>query len=322
MRFAPPSPTPPGLARRVPPAIFPPIMGLFGLGLGWRRFAALADLPSAPAELFLGAVTLLFLFAFAAYVAKLVRRPAVLGDELDILPGRLGLSALFACLYLGAIALHPYLPRLSGPLIGGAVIVQFGLMALILRLLAALPATARQLRAAGHLYFTSPLVAAMAAALTGYPILGGALLAGSLVVGIPIWLGDLAGILRGSLPSPPLRPLLALHLSVTAVAGIAAGALGHAGAAQFFGWLAAATLLALVLAVRWLTRSGFSALWSAFTFPLAATASLWLSLGGLWLWPGQAVLLAATGIVPAIAFRVMKMWAGGQLAVKTNAARA
>lgn len=322
MRFAPATPTPRGFARRVPPAVFPPIMGLFGLGLGWRRFTALADLPSAPAELLLGAVTLVFLFALASYAAKLVRRPGVLRDELDILPGRLGLSGLFACLYLSAIALHPYLPRLSGPLIGGAVIVQFGLMALILRVLAALPTPARHLRAAGHLYFTSPLVGAMAAVLTGHGTLGAVLLVGSLVVGIPIWLVDLLTILRRRLPPPPLRPLLALHLSVTAVTGIAAGALGHAGAAQFFGWLAAVTLLALLLATRWLTRSGFSALWSAFTFPLAATASLWLSLGGLWLWPGQIVLLAATGIVPAIALRVMKMWAGGQLAVKTNAASA
>lgn len=320
MRFAPVTPTPRGFARRVPPAIFPPIMGLFGLGLGWRRFAALADMPSAPAEIILGGVTLLFLFSLAAYAAKMMRRPTIVADDLGVLPGRLGLSALFACLYLSAVVLHPYLPRLSGLLIVGAVIIQIGLMALILRVLAALPATARQLRAAGHLYFTSPLVGAMAAALTGQDMLGLMLLAGSLVVGVPIWLADLIGILRGRLPPPPLRPVLALHLSVTAVAGITSDALGYTGAAQFFAWLAAVTLLALVLGMPWLTRSGFSALWSAFTFPLAATASLWLSLGGLWLWQGQVALLAATGIVPAIAFRVMKMWAGGQLAIKTNAA--
>jgi len=306
----------------VPPAIFPPIMGLFGLGLGARRFAGLVDVPSALAELLLGAITLLFLFALLAYGAKLVRRPAVLADDLAVLPGRLGLSALFACLYLSAIVLHPYVPGLSGPLIVGALILQLGLMVLILRVLSTLPEAARQLRAAGHLYFTSPLVGAMAAALTGQAALGKVLLAATLIVGAVIWLADIAAMLRGRLAPPPLRPLLALHLSVAAVAGIASGALGYGAAAQAFAGLAAATLLLMVLAARWLTGSGFSALWSAFTFPLAATASLWLSLGGMWLWPGQAVLLAAAGIVPAIAFRVMKMWAGGQLAVKTNAASA
>lgn len=322
MRFAPPTPTPRGFARRVPPAIFPPIMGLFGLGLGARRFANLADMPAALAELLLGAITLLFLFALFAYGAKLVRRPMVLADDLAVLPGRLGLSALFACLYLSAIVLHPYVPGLSGPLIWGGLTLQIGLMALILRVLLTLPEAARQMRATGHLYFTSPLVGAMAAALTGQVALGKVLLAATLIVGAVIWLADIAAMLRGRLAPPPLRPLLALHLSVAAVAGIASGALGYGAAAQAFAGLAAATLLLMVLAARWLTGSGFSALWSAFTFPLAATASLWLSLGGMWLWPGQVVLLAAAGIVPAIAFRVMKMWAGGQLAIKTNAASA
>lgn len=322
MRFAPPSPTPPGLARRVPPAIFPPVMGLFGLGLAWRRFGALADLPAALAEVILGAVTLLFLFTLAAYAVKLLRRPAVLAQDLAVLPGRLGVSALFANLYLLAIVLFPYLPGLSAPLIWSALIVQLAVMALIGRALAKVPPAARQLRAAGHLYFTSPLVGAMAAALTGEVRLGAGLLLATLVIGAAIWAADIHAMLRGRLAPPPLRPILALHLSVSSVAGITAGALGWAGTAQGFAWLSCLTLLLFILSARWLTQAGFSALWSAFTFPLAATASLWLAQGGLWLWPGQVVLLAATGVVPAIALRVMKMWAGGQLAVKTNAASA
>lgn len=322
MRFAPPSPTPPGLARRVPPAVFPPVMGLFGLGLGWRRFGVVADLPAVTGEAILGGVTLLFLFSLVAYMAKLIRRPAVLAQDLAVLPGRLGVSALFANLYLLAIVLHPYLPGLTAPLIIGALIIQLGLMALILRALAAVPPAGRQLRSAGHLYFTSPLVAAMAAALTGQSGLGGLLLLTTLAIGGAIWLADLWALARGRPVPPPLRPILALHLSVTSVAGITAGALGWVDAAQGFAWLAALTLLAFVLAARWMTQSGFTPLWSAFTFPLAATASLWLAQGDFWLWPGLATLLAASGIVPAIAFRVMKMWAGGQLAVRTNAASA
>ena len=43
MRFAPLRTAPPGLFRRVPPAIFPPLLGGLGLALAWRaatlRFA-------------------------------------------------------------------------------------------------------------------------------------------------------------------------------------------------------------------------------------------------------------------------------------------
>ena len=56
------------------------------------------------------------------------------------------------------------------------------------------------------------------------------------------------------------------------------------------------------------------------TMTLAATATLWLTLGGLWCWPGLAALLLATIIIPAIAWKVLRAWAGGQLALKTNAA--
>jgi len=92
------------------------------------------------------------------------------------------------------------------------------------------------------------------------------------------------------------------------------------GLALGFGVVSAVLLAALGLAGRWLLRAGFSPLWGALTFPLAATASFWLSLGGGWRIPGGLVLVAATLIVIPIAIQVVKLWAKGQLAVKTNAA--
>ena len=322
MRFAPPSPTPPGLARRVPPAIFPPIMGLFGLGLAWRRFGVLADLPVAAGEVILGGVTLLFLFALGAYGLKLARRPKVLVTDLAVLPGRLGVSALFANLYLLAAVLAPYAPALAPALILAALALHLGLMVVIARSVRAMPEGARLIYAGGHLYFSSLLVAALAGAVAGQAQVAGPLLVASTAVAAAIVLADLVTLARGHRPPPPLRPLLALHLSVVSVAGLAGALMGWTAFAQTLAILSGLTLLGLVLSARWLTVAGFSALWSAFTFPIAATASFWLSLGGVWLWPGQGVLLAATGIVPAIAFRVLKLWAGGQLAVKTNAASA
>ena len=90
--------------------------------------------------------------------------------------------------------------------------------------------------------------------------------------------------------------------------------------------LAALALIpALALAalrLRWLTEAGFSALWGAFTFPVAATANLWLSVGGIWRVPGGVALVAATLVVLPIGWKVIALWARGQLAIRTNAATA
>lgn len=322
MRFAPPSPTPPGLARRVPPAIFPPIMGLFGLGLAWRRFGVLADLPAAVGEVILGGVTLLFLFALGAYGLKLARRPKVLVAELAVLPGRLGVSALFANLYLLAAVLAPYAPSLAPALILSALALHLGLMVLIARSVRAMPEGARLIHAGGHLYFSSPLVAALAGAIAGQVQVAGPLLVASTAVAAAIVLADLVTLARGHRPPPPLRPLLALHLAPAAVIGLVAALLGFLGVAHVMAAFSAFILVALVIGARQITAGGFSALWSAFTFPLASSASLWLVLGDQWRIPGLIALVLSILIIPPIAYRVIKMWMSGQLAVKTNAASA
>ena len=179
MAFHPPKPTPKGLWRRTPPAIFPATLGLLGLALGWRRGVGQFALPPGLADLFLGAVTLFALFALLTYVVKLMRRPAVVLEDLRILPGRAGLAAAVLCLYLLAL---------------------------------------------------------------------------------------------------------------------------------------------FVVRARWLLSGGFSPLWGALTFPLAATATFWLALGGAWTLPGAVLLVAATIIIVPIALQVAKLWAKGTLAIKTNAA--
>jgi tellurite resistance protein len=80
--------------------------------------------------------------------------------------------------------------------------------------------------------------------------------------------------------------------------------------------------MALVAAGRWVAAFGFSALWGAFTFPLAALASALLAQDGVMLWAGVALLVAALGVVPYVLWRVVKMWPTGTLAAKTNAAEA
>jgi len=66
--------------------------------------------------------------------------------------------------------------------------------------------------------------------------------------------------------------------------------------------------------------AGFSALWAAFTFPLAAFASALFAvdLGAT----GTIVLALAAAGIPPILIKVLQAWAKGGLAAKTNAAEA
>jgi len=319
MKFVAPTVTPKGLARRVPPAIFPSLLGLFGLGLGWRQAGMAFDLPGGAAEAFLGGATLLYLFALGAYLVKLVRRPGAILDDLRTLPGRLGLSAMLACLYLQATVLAPYLPDPARWLVVVALVLHGGLIALILWTFFKGPAEARRYSPAGHLYFVSPIIGAVAAAQAGYDYLAMGLGVATLGIGAGVWAWG-ADRLRQRPPAAALRPLLALHLAPAALAGMLAMYLGLTTVATIVAALTAVLFASLGLAGRWLTEGGFAPLWSVVTYPLAAAASLWLLMGGAWSVAGALVLIATTFVNIAIAFRVLKLWAGGQLAVKTNAA--
>jgi tellurite resistance protein len=104
---------PSGRFSRVPPAIFVPIFGFLGLGPAWRRGAEAFALPQGIGEALLGAGAALCLFALAACLAKAVRRPGAVADDLGALPGRAGLTAASLSLFLPAAASAPYLPGLA-----------------------------------------------------------------------------------------------------------------------------------------------------------------------------------------------------------------
>ncbi|MFT3690082.1 tellurium resistance protein [Paenirhodobacter sp.] len=313
MRLAPMKPTPRGLWRRTPPAIFPPTLGLLALGLGWRRAMPVFGLPQGLAEAVLGAVTLLALFALLAYAAKILRRPAAALEDLRILPGRAGLSAAVLCLYLIALALAPY--GAGRAVFWAGVCAHLALTAAMAFLLATGPAEQRRVTPVWHLTFTGWIVAALAAqglGLWALPLFWVGLVAAGMV-----WALSLAQFLRESVPAP-LRPLLAIHLAPAAVLGTVAQGLGAAGAVQTFALLSAFGLAVLLLGARWLLAARFTPLWGAFSFPLAATAGFWIAHG--WTIAGGLLLVAATGAILPLALRIYRMWADGQLAVKTNAA--
>ena len=95
-RYPPPEfpPRRPALFARTPPAIFPPILGLLGLVLALRLAVARLGGDPGPADLVAGVAVALWGFATFAYLGKLARRPAVVLEDLRVLPGRSGLAAM------------------------------------------------------------------------------------------------------------------------------------------------------------------------------------------------------------------------------------
>ncbi len=317
--------TRPGLWQQTPPAIFPPILGLFGLGLGWRRAAGAFSVPPALGELLLGAVSLLFVFALVAYLAKVLRRPGTLVEDLSILPGRAGVSTATMAMMLFAAALVPYSAALAKAVLIAALAGHALVIVIVIAVLARAPAEQRRATPVWHLTFVGPIVAPVAGAVLGWTALSQAILAVSILVAGFIWGASLLQLARGARVPPPLRPTLAIHLSPAALLGIVSVLLGYDDLALAFGWLSIVILAVLLVRVRALTEAGFSPFWGAFTFPLAAFANLMLLLagshGGLYRTLGGLALVGASIAIPIIAFKVLKMWSSGPLAVKTNAAR-
>lgn len=322
-KFPPPQFTPAKLRlfQRMPPAVFPSIMGLFGLGLALRRGADVYGYPLGLAEFVLGGVSLLWLFATIGYCAKVAQRPGVVSDELKTLPGRAGLAAMTLGALLLAAVMLPYSRSAALGVMLAGLLIHLVLALLILRWVFTAPAEARQVTPVWHLHFVGFIIAGLTAAPLGMSALSAALIWGTGALAAVFWAISLVQLLR-HVPPAPLRPLLAIHLAPASLLGIVAFLDGQAMVAQGFAVAGMVILLALVAAARWMTVSGFSALWGAFTFPLAAYASLLLLLGGVWVWPATLLLAAAIGIVPVIAVKVIQAWTRGALAQKTNAATA
>lgn len=321
MRFAPARPNPAGLWRRVPPAIFPPLLGALGLALAWRGATAQFGLPQGVSGIMTGMAVAACGFAVLAYAAKLARRPAVLAEELRTLPGRAGLGAALVGIYVAAQLLGPYAPGLARTVLIGGMAAHLAFWAVAIPVMARTPGQGR-VSPVWQLNFVGPIVAAQAAAGFGWMGLAQALWWPMAAFAGFIWIVSLRQAAAERVPAP-LRPLLMIHLAPIAMLGNVAAALGWQGVALVLAWAAAAALVLAALRLRWLVEAGFSPLWGAFTFPLAATAGLWTAVSGFapgWALAAQALLVAASLVVLPILFLVWRAWASGGLAMKTNAA--
>ena len=313
---------PKGLWRATPPAIFPPILGLFGMGLAWRQAAVLLGAPDWIGEMVLGAVSLLYVFALVAYLAKVVRRVGTLPEDLRILPGRSGLPAASASGMLFAATLVPFGAGLAEVVLALALAAHTVIAVLIIRALRLGPPEQRRVTPAWHLSFVGFIIAPVAGVPLGWETLSTLIFFTTLQVAAAVWLISIMQFLRHDVP-PPLRPLLAIHLAPVCLFGIVAVALGFDALAQGFGYLGITLFLGLLFSASYLTAAEFSALWGAFTFPLAAFANLMFAVASVHYQPfayvGGIELVGASLAIPYIAYRVMSIWAKGKLARATNA---
>ncbi len=318
-------PRKPKLFARTPPALFPVLLGLLGLGLAARKGMAVLGLSSSAlgglVEAALGALLILWVFAVLALKVKVIRRFGVLAEDMRVLPGRAGLAASTMSGMAAAAVLLPYAPGLALVLVLAALVAHAGMAILLLVTLAKLSPDARSVSPAFHLAFVGFIVGAGPLAQLGYLGLATAIFWATMGLALAIWAVSVWQLWRAE-PPAPLRPLLAIHLAPAALLSLVAGQIGAPGLAVGFAGLGMVIFLGLLSAARWITVAGFSPLWGSFTFPLSAFALALLSLGGTWELPGIVVLALALGVVPAIGWSVLSLWPGNRLAVKTNAAEA
>lgn len=323
--FPPPPPLvqkTPGLWRRTPPALFPPVMGLIGLGLAWRNLALQPGLaPLAPVgEAILGAVLLLYAFALIAWLSKPLRRIGVVMEELSVLPGRAGTVAMVLSFLLAAAALRPYAPGLAFWMVVLGMLALAVVGGLITWKVGTGPKEGRGVTPVFHLTYVGYIIAPLTLIPLGYTQAATVILWATMPGATLIWLFSLRQLIR-TIPPAPLRPFMAIHAAPAALFAIVATGLGYGLIAAGFALLGLALVAAMAVRARWLLASGFSPLWAALTFPLAANASAsMLALGTPGLWIGAALLAFATGFIPWVAFRIYTGWAKGELGAKTNAA--
>ena len=314
-----------GFATQTPPALFPSVFGGLGLALAWHRAGDVFGIGRAAGDLLFGMALAVFAFCLLAYVIKVIRRPGVLMDEMPVLPGRAGMTAMILCFYLAAAGLVVLAPGVARLLLAVGLVAHVGFVALFARWWLAAAPEARGLNPSWHLHFVGFILANLAAIPLGLNLLALLIFWTTLPMAVAIW-GISAWQLTRNIPPAPLRPLLAIHLAPISLMGTNAVLLGYVPLAIGFAVFGALVLAGLVVTVRWVIAAGFSPLWGAFTFPLAAFAGLNLLLAavlqsGVFRVTGGVLLVAATLVVLPILTKVLQAWAKGGLGVKTNAAR-
>jgi len=311
------------LWRSTPPAIFPVILGLVGLVHAWHGIGRTFGLPAAFGDILLGITVALLAFFSLSYVAKLVKRPAVLMEDLKSPPGRAGLSAIPMALIVLSAALLPF-GEVARYVWWFGIVLHVVIVTFVVKAISKAPPEARSATPFQLLPFVGLVTAPLAGVPLGYVMLSQALTYLSLVAALVI-LFKLGAKFMRTRPPEPLRPPYAIILAPLSLFGMAFGMFGPEigfTVLYFASWGFAVLLLVFA---KWLTKAGFTPMWGSFTFPLATFTNINI----MAMAKGYGVVattgtiaggLIATVLIFFIAYKALKMWAKRDLAKKTGAA--
>jgi len=311
--------------RRTPVALFPTMMGLLGLGLAWRSAAVLAPFAISTwiGDSILLIACVLELFVVSCYLSKVSYRFGVITEDMASVPGRAGVSAITISLFLFAAALIPYSPTIAKVTL---------VAALLLHVFTTVLAVVIMFRTSGglvvspawHLSFVGIIVACLVAVPLGFVGLAKVIFFTAFSFALLIYGISLFQLSKTDMPAP-MRPMLFVHLAPVSLFATVTASLGYSSLALVFTAIAVGVFAVLVSATRYITAAGFSPLWGAFTFPIAAVSVALLTLStqvSTLAWFALVPLAVVSIMTPVIVIRVLLMWSTGVLATKTGAATA
>ncbi len=253
--------------RQMPPAVFAPMLGFIGVALGWKRFSDVLDAGHGMSVAISVIVAAFFTLLLGAYVAKLVARPGVVVEELQKLPGRLGLAAASLGFILWGAHVFPVSEFVTKAALWIGIVSHLALLFLVVRVLAKMSAPERLATPAWHLTFVGFIAIPFAAFPVGYSSLGLAVFLATIIIAIAIYTITLNRVVETEIPAPQ-RPLQVIHLAPISLFTTLAADLGLAGLAFAFLGLATLTAILLLANVRWLTGQGFRPCGGRSPFPL------------------------------------------------------
>ncbi len=312
------------LWRQTPLAIFPATLGFLGLALGWHKAAnVLPWLSEDFGNLMLAFAAAFYLWYFLFYAAKLMRRPSVIMDDLKIPPARGGIAAMAMAMMLLAAGLMPF--GIYVPLVwwAGVVMQIFASIVVLIAIYRDSPEK-RHFSTFQYLAFVGPIVGPIAGIPLGFATISLWMTWAALVAWVVITAGLLLTVKPAKMP-PPMRPSLAIALAPLSLFALSFGSLGYDTLYTIFHLACTIGFVVLVVSFRWMIKAGFTPIWGAFTFPIAAFLNVQVmdvaKGGGLMAEIGvYAGMILGTPLILFICYRLIMLCVTGELSKKSGAA--
>lgn len=303
--------------RRTPPALFPVCLGILGLGLAWRQIGS-----DAVSQVIIALGVMIFGATFLCYAAKVIRRPSVLAEEMQLPPARGAVSAGSMCWMLVAAILSPFAPSYAVFFCFLGLALHAFYFAFVIAALRRSEAGLSQLMPPMLLPFVGYIVAAISGAELGFTSLSKFLIYLSAPFIFFILAMSVRNVMAGRAALPD-RVGFYIFLAPFSIYGIAAANLWSAPVFSALVWLSILCLVLILPFLRWMLSGGWTPAWGALTFPSSAFAGLMALAHKAGVVPelvAWAALLIASMIVTYIAVRTYAFWFQGKLAIATKAA--